>query len=67
MIQKVQKTVEILIVQFIDKFVEISEIMQSTDKCQRPRRNGNSWKFTERIVDVPVVLKRAVPAKCLSL
>ena len=57
-IQKVQKTVEILQVQFIDKVVGISEIMQSKDKCQRSRRNGNSRKFTDRIVDVPVVLKR---------
>ena len=46
-IQKVQKTVEILQVQFIDKVVEISEIMQSKDKCQRSRRNGHSRKFTE--------------------
>ena len=57
MIQKVQKTVEILQVQFIDKVFEISEIMQSKDKCQRSRWNGNSRKFTDRIVDVPVVLK----------
>ena len=58
MIQKMQKTVEILQVQFIDKVVEISETMQNKDKCQRSRRNGNSWKLTDRIVDVPVVLKR---------
>ena len=58
MIQKMQDTVEILQVQFIDKVVEISVIMQSKDKCQRSRRNGNSLKFTDRIVDVPVVLKR---------
>ena len=58
MIQKMQKTVEILQVQFIDKVVTISEIMQSKDKCQRSRRNVNSRKFTDRIVDVPVVLKR---------
>ena len=58
MIQKMQKTVEVLQVQFIDKVVEISEIMQSRDKCQRSRRNGNSRKFTDRIVDVPVVQKR---------
>ena len=45
-------------VQFINKVVEISEIMQRRDKCQRSRRNGNSRKFTDRIVDVPVVLKR---------
>ena len=32
--------------------------MQSNDKSQRSRRNGNSRKFTDRIVDVPVVLKR---------
>ena len=57
MIQKAQKTFEILKVQFIDKVVEISEIMQSKDKCQRSRRNGNSRKFADRIVDVPVVLK----------
>ena len=58
MIQKVQKSVEILQVQFIDKVVEISEIMQSKDKCQRSRRNGNSWKFTDRIVDVPAKCSR---------
>ena len=58
MIQKVQKTVEILQVQLIDKVVEFSEIMQSKDKCQGSRTNGNSRKFTDRIVDVPVVLKR---------
>ena len=46
MIQKMQKT------------FEISEIMQSKDKCQRFRRNGNSRKFTDRIVDVLVMLKR---------
>ena len=56
--QKMHKTVEILQVQFIDKVVEISEIMQSKGKCQKSRRNGNSRKFTDRIVDVPVVLKR---------
>ena len=56
--QKGQKTVEILQVQFIDKVVEISEIMQGKDKCQRSRRYGNSRKFPNRIVDVPVVLKR---------
>ena len=38
--------------------VEISEVMQNKDKCQRSRRNGNSRKLTGRIVDVPVVLKR---------
>ena len=58
MIQKMQKTVEILQVQFIDKLVEISKIMQSKDKCQRSRRNGNSLKFTDKNVDVPVVLER---------
>ena len=58
MIQKMQKTVEILQLQFIDKVVEISEIMQGKDKCQRSRRYGNSRKFPNRIVDVPVVLKR---------
>ena len=58
MIQKMQKAVEILHVQFIDKVVGIPEIMQSKDKCQRSRRNGNSWKFTDRIVDVRVMLKR---------
>ena len=58
MIQKMQKTVEILHVQFIDKVVEIFGIMQRKDKCQRSRRNGYSRKFTDRIVDVPVVLKR---------
>ena len=56
--QKVQKKVEILQVQFIDKVIEISEIMQSKDQCHRSRRNGNSREFTDRIVDVPVVLKR---------
>ena len=30
----------------------------SKDNCQRSRRNGNSRKFTDRIVDVPVVLSR---------
>ena len=58
MIQKMQKTVEILQVHFIDKVVEISEIMQSKDKCQRSRRNGNARKFTDRSMDFPVVLKR---------
>ena len=58
MIQKMQKTAEILQVQFIDKVVEISEITQSKDKCQRSRRNGNSWKFTDKTVDVPVMLER---------
>ena len=58
MIQKMQKKAEILQVQFIDKVVEICEIMQSKDKSQRSRRNGNSRKFTDRIVDVPIVLKR---------
>ena len=57
-IQKMEKAVEILQVPFIDKVVEISKIMQSRDKCQRSRRNGNSRKFTDRIVDVPVVLER---------
>ena len=57
MIQKMQKTVGTLQVQFIDKVVEISEIMQSKDKCQRSRRYGNSRKFTDRMVDVPIVLK----------
>ena len=58
MIQKMQKTVEILQVQFIDKVVGISEIMKSKDKYHRSRGNGNSRKFTDRTVDVPVVLKR---------
>ena len=58
MIQKMQKTVGTLQGQFIDKVVEISEIMQSKDKCQRSRRYGNSRKFTDRMVDVPIVLKR---------
>ena len=58
MIQKMQKTVEILQVQLIDKVVEISEIMQNKDKCQRSRKNGNSRKFTDRIVDVPIARKR---------
>ena len=58
MIHKVQKTVEIVQVQFIDKMVEISEIMLSKNKCQRSRRNGNSRKLTDKIVYVPVVLKR---------
>ena len=58
MIQKVQKTAEILQVQFIDKVVEISEITQSKRKCQRSRRNGNSRKFTDRTVDVPGMRKR---------
>ena len=31
---------------------------QSKDKCQRYKRHRNSWKFTDRIVDVPIVLKR---------
>ena len=35
MIHKMQKKVEILQVQIIDKVVEISEIMQSKDKCLR--------------------------------
>ena len=58
MIQKMQKTVEILQVQFIDKVVEISENMQSKDKRQRSRRNGISRKFTDSFVDDPIVLKR---------
>ena len=41
MIQKMQKTVEIPQVQFIDQVVEISEITQSKDKCKRSRRYGN--------------------------
>ena len=56
MIQKMQNTLEILQVQFIDKVFEISDIMQRKDKCQRSRRYGNS--STHRIVEVPVVLKR---------
>ena len=58
MIQKMQKTVEILQVQFIDKVVEISEITHCKDKSQRSRSYGNSRKFSDRSVDVPVVLKR---------
>ena len=57
MIQKMQKTVEILQVQFIEKVVKKSEITQSKDMCQGSRRNGNSRKFTDRIVYVPVMLK----------
>ena len=56
MIQKMQKTVEILQVRFIDKVVEISEM--SKDKCQRSRRNGHSRKFTDRVVEHPFVRKR---------
>ena len=59
------RTVEMHQVQSIDtvdnisvNWQEISEIMQSKDKCQRYRRNGNSRKFTDRIVDVSVVRKR---------
>ena len=33
-------------------------LSQRKDKCQRSERHGNSWKFTDRIVDVPLVLKR---------
>ena len=55
MTQKVQKTVEILQVPFIDR--------DGKDKCQRSRRYANSWKFTDRIVDVPVVLKRQCQRK----
>ena len=58
MIQTTQKTVEILQVQFIDKVVEISQIVPSKDKCQRSRRCGNSRKFTDKNLDVPIVLKR---------
>ena len=58
LIQKVLKAVEIQQVEFIDKVVEISEIMQSKHKCQRSRRNGNPRKFKEIIIDIPVVLKR---------
>ena len=65
MIQKMQKTVEILQDQFIDKTAEISEIVQSKDKCQRSRRYGNSREFTDRIVDVLSRAEEAVPAnKC---
>ena len=32
--------------------------MQSKDKCQKSRRNGNSRKSTDRFVGVPVVLER---------
>ena len=50
MIQKVQKTVEILQVQLIDKVVEIFEIMESKDKCQRSTESRGSsqtefWTF----------------------
>ena len=58
MIQTTQKTVEILQVQFIDMVAEIFEIMPSKDKCQRSRRCGNSRKFTDKNLDVPIVLKR---------
>ena len=52
MIQKVQKTVGIPQVQFIEGG------RNSQDKCQRSRRDGNSRKFTDSIVDVPIMLKR---------
>ena len=40
---------------------------QSKYKCQRSKRHGNSQKFTDRIVDVPVVLKRQFqPAQVLD-
>ena len=42
----------------MDKVVEISEIMQSKEKCQRSRRYGNSRKFTDRSVVVPVMQER---------
>ena len=58
MIQTTQKTVEILQVQFIDMVAEISEIMPSKDKCQRSRRCGNSRKFTDKNLDVPIVLNK---------
>ena len=41
MIHKMQKAVGILQVQFIDKVVEISEILHSKDKCQRSRGTGS--------------------------
>ena len=61
MIHKVQKTVEILQVQFIDKVVEISEITQSEDKCQKSlveihRQNCGRSRRPEE----------TVPTKCSS-
>ena len=53
-----QKTAEILQVQFIDKVDEISEITQNKDQCQKSRKYGNSMKFTDRIAHVPLMLKR---------
>ena len=42
-------------------------LSQSKDKCQRSKRHGNSRKFTDRIVDVPIVLKRRFrPAQVLD-
>ena len=67
MIQKMQKTVGILQVQFIDKVVEISEIMHSKDKCQRSRRNGISREVHRQNCGRSSRAEEAVPAKGSSL
>ena len=66
LLQKMQKTVESLQVQFIDRVVDISEIMQSKDQCQRSRRYGNSRKFTHKNCGRSSRAEEAVPAKCSS-
>ena len=59
MIQKVQKTVEILQVQLNDKVVEISDDLQSKDKCQNPEGARQNCARSSRA-------EEAVPAKCSS-
>ena len=63
LILKMQKTAEIQQVQVIDKVVGISEITQSKDICQSSRWHGNSRKFEDGIVYVPVTLKRRCQAR----
>ena len=67
MIQKVQKTVEILHVQFIDKVVEISEIMQSKDNCQRSRKVQKLVEVHRHNCGRSSRAERAVLVKCSSL
>ena len=45
----------------------MEEVFVAEQRQERPKRHGNSWKFTDRIVDVPVVLKRQCqPAQVLD-
>ena len=59
MIQKVQKRVEILQVQFIDKVVEISEIMQILKERKFAEVHRQNCGRSSRV-------EEAVPAKCSS-